>query len=213
MKAKHFLNGLKPAHITHLAPLDIQTYAEMVKKAQLLEDVTDLIDHIKGRIVKKEQTLGSSSKPTNGKKRPFSITDGPSQEHKPKVFTPSAPNKPRCKHCDKLGHTADECWRKGTSVDTTCASVNTLSQNSPEGVLGRPLVSTLLELVSTHCPRLARSIVSKPGTSVDTTCASVDTLSQNSPEGVLGRPLVSTLLELVSTHCPRLARRCSGSCL
>ncbi|MQL74176.1 hypothetical protein Taro_006514, partial [Colocasia esculenta] len=45
---------------------------------------------------------------------------------------------------------------KGTSVDTTWASVNTLSQNSPEGVLGRPLVSTLLELVSTHCPSLAR---------------------------------------------------------
>ncbi|MQM17437.1 hypothetical protein Taro_050409, partial [Colocasia esculenta] len=43
-----------------------------------------------------------------------------------------------------------------TSVDTTWASVNTLSQNSLEGVLGRPLVSTLLELVSTHCPRLAR---------------------------------------------------------
>ncbi|MQM14085.1 hypothetical protein Taro_047015, partial [Colocasia esculenta] len=71
------------------------------------------------------------------------------------------------------------------------SSVDTLSQNSPEGVLGRPLVSTLLGLVSTHCPSLARS---------------VDTLSQNSPEGVLGRPLVSTLLGLVSTHCPSLAR-------
>ncbi|MQM21697.1 hypothetical protein Taro_054741 [Colocasia esculenta] len=35
----------------------------------------------------------------------------------------------------------------GTSVDTTWASVDTLSQNSPEDVLGRPLVSTLLGLV------------------------------------------------------------------
>ncbi|MQL99249.1 hypothetical protein Taro_031974 [Colocasia esculenta] len=85
----------------------------MVKKAQLLEDATDLTDRIKGRMVKKEQTSGSSSKPTNSKKRPFSITYGPSQERKPKVFTPSAHNKPRCKHCDKLGHTAEECWRKG----------------------------------------------------------------------------------------------------
>ncbi|MQM19011.1 hypothetical protein Taro_052011 [Colocasia esculenta] len=48
MKAKHFLNGLRPAYITQLAPLDIQTYTEMVKKAQLLEDATDLTDRIKG---------------------------------------------------------------------------------------------------------------------------------------------------------------------
>ncbi|MQL93627.1 hypothetical protein Taro_026275 [Colocasia esculenta] len=65
----------------------------------------------------------------------------------------------------------------GTSVETTLASVDTLSQNSPEGVLGRPLVSTLLALVSTHCPRLAR------------------------------RALVSTLLGLVSTHCPKIAQK------
>ncbi|MQL77550.1 hypothetical protein Taro_009969 [Colocasia esculenta] len=112
MKAKHFLNGVKPAYITQFAPLDIQTYTKMVKKAQLLEDATDHTNRIKGRMVKKEQTSGSSSKPTNGKKRSFSITDGPSQEWKPKVFTPSTPNKPRCKHCDKLGHTAEECWRR-----------------------------------------------------------------------------------------------------
>ncbi|MQM14082.1 hypothetical protein Taro_047011 [Colocasia esculenta] len=96
MKAKCFLNGLRPAYITQLAPLDIQTYPEMVRKAQLLEDAIDLTDHIKGRMVKKEQTSGAPSKPTNDKKRPLSITNGPSQERKPKVFTPTAPNnKPR----------------------------------------------------------------------------------------------------------------------
>ncbi|MQL98639.1 hypothetical protein Taro_031355 [Colocasia esculenta] len=63
-------------------------------------------------MVKKEQTSGSSSKPTNGKKRSFNNTDGPSQEWKPKVFTPFAPNKPKCKHCDEFGHTVEECWRK-----------------------------------------------------------------------------------------------------
>ncbi|MQL99343.1 hypothetical protein Taro_032070 [Colocasia esculenta] len=112
MKAKHFLNKLRPAYITQLAPLDIQTYPKLVKKAQLLEDATDLTDRIKGRMVKKEQTSGAPSKPTNGKKRLLSITDGPSQERKPKVFAPTAPNKPRCKHCDKLGHITEECWRK-----------------------------------------------------------------------------------------------------
>ncbi|MQL76638.1 hypothetical protein Taro_009033 [Colocasia esculenta] len=113
MKAKHFLNGLKPHYITQLAPFDIPTYAEMVKRAQLLEDATDFTDRIKGKFVKKEVTSGqSSAKPTNGKKRPFNITEGSSQERKPKVFVPNTPTKSHYKHCDKPGHTADECWRK-----------------------------------------------------------------------------------------------------
>ncbi|MQM01292.1 hypothetical protein Taro_034047 [Colocasia esculenta] len=108
MKAKHFLNGLKPHYITQLEPFDILTYAKM-----LLEDATDFTDHIKGKFVKKKVTSGeSSAKPTNGKKRPFNITKGSSQERKPKVFVPNTPTKSHCKHCDKPGHTADECWRK-----------------------------------------------------------------------------------------------------
>ncbi|MQM15715.1 hypothetical protein Taro_048666 [Colocasia esculenta] len=87
MKARRFLNGLKPSYITQLAPLDIQTYAEMVKKAQLLEDATDLTDRIKGRLVKKEPASGSSSKPTNDKKQPFNIMGGPNQERKFKIPT------------------------------------------------------------------------------------------------------------------------------
>ncbi|MQM14813.1 hypothetical protein Taro_047747, partial [Colocasia esculenta] len=113
MKAKRFLNGLRPKYITQLAPLDIQTYAEMVKKAQLLEDATDFTDRIKGKFVKKELTPGlTTAKTSIGKKRPFSITEGPSQEKKPKVFVPNTPAKGNCKHCDKPGHTVDECWRK-----------------------------------------------------------------------------------------------------
>ncbi|MQL90476.1 hypothetical protein Taro_023071 [Colocasia esculenta] len=85
----------------------------MVKKAQLLEDATDFNDCIKEKFVKKELTPGmTSAKPINGKKRPFSITEGPSQERKPKVFVPNTPAKSNCKHCDKPSHTADECWRK-----------------------------------------------------------------------------------------------------
>ncbi|MQL97590.1 hypothetical protein Taro_030285 [Colocasia esculenta] len=77
MKAKLFLNGLKPQYITQLATLDIQTYAKMVKKAQLLEDATDFTDCIKGKFVKKEMTTGQSfAKPNNGKKRPFNVTEG-----------------------------------------------------------------------------------------------------------------------------------------
>ncbi|MQM15522.1 hypothetical protein Taro_048468 [Colocasia esculenta] len=58
-------------------------------------------------------TLGqSSAKTNNGQKRPFNITEGPSQERKPKVIVPNTQTKGNCKHCDKPGHTADECWRK-----------------------------------------------------------------------------------------------------
>ncbi|MQM00339.1 hypothetical protein Taro_033070 [Colocasia esculenta] len=88
---------------------DEPTYPDVVKKAQLLEDATNLTDRIKGRIVKKEQASSSMSRPTNGKKRPLCITDGLSEERKPKFFTRSAPNKSKCKHCDKPGHTTEEC--------------------------------------------------------------------------------------------------------
>ncbi|MQL78576.1 hypothetical protein Taro_010996 [Colocasia esculenta] len=109
MKAKRFLNGLNPQYITQLAPLDIQTYAEMVKKAQLLEDATNFTDRIKGKFVKKELTSGqSSARPNNGN----NLTEGPSQERKPKAIVPYTPAKSNYKHYDKPGHTVDECWRK-----------------------------------------------------------------------------------------------------
>ncbi|MQL72863.1 hypothetical protein Taro_005217 [Colocasia esculenta] len=119
-RTRDSLSRPPPAYISQLALLDIQTYPKKVMKAQLLEDANNLTDRIKGRMVKEEQTSGAPSKPTNGKKRPFSITDGPSQERNPKVFTPTASNnKPRCKHCDKLGHTAKECWRKVSLMGIT----------------------------------------------------------------------------------------------
>ncbi|MQL99534.1 hypothetical protein Taro_032257 [Colocasia esculenta] len=91
----------------------------MVKKAQLLEDAMYFTDHIKGKFVKKEMTSGqSSTKPNNGKKRPFNITEGPSQERKPKAIVPNTPTKGNYKHCDKRGHTADECWRKFGACET-----------------------------------------------------------------------------------------------
>ncbi|MQL95159.1 hypothetical protein Taro_027830 [Colocasia esculenta] len=54
------------------------------------------------------------------------------------------------------------------SVDTTWTSVDTLSQNSPKCVLGMSLVSTLPDLVSTHCPRLTQKVLGVVS-SVDTT--------------------------------------------
>ncbi|MQL91439.1 hypothetical protein Taro_024059 [Colocasia esculenta] len=118
MKAKHFLNGLRPQYITQLAPLDIQTYVEIVKKAQLLEDATNFTDRIKGKLVKKETTFGPSSvKPTNDKKRPFNIMEGPSQERKPKAIVPNTLAKSNCKHCDKPGETEEDAYTQDDGND------------------------------------------------------------------------------------------------
>ncbi|MQL79235.1 hypothetical protein Taro_011674, partial [Colocasia esculenta] len=76
-----------------------------------------------------------------------------------------------------------------TSVDTSWASVDTLSQITQKVFWKLSLVSTLPDPMSTLLDH------------------SVDTLSQHSPEGVLGRSLVSTLPDLVSTlpdqFCPK----------
>ncbi|MQM16290.1 hypothetical protein Taro_049246 [Colocasia esculenta] len=91
----------------------------MVKKAQLLEDGMDFTDRIKGKFMKKEMTSGqSSAKSNNGKKRPFNITEGSSQERKLKVFIPNTPTKGNCKQYDKPGHSAEEFWRKAGACET-----------------------------------------------------------------------------------------------
>ncbi|MQM01030.1 hypothetical protein Taro_033778 [Colocasia esculenta] len=90
----------------------------MVKKAQFVEDATDFTDCIKGKFVKKEITSGqSSTKPNNGKKHPFNITEGPSQEKKPKVIIPNTQTKSNSKHCDKPGETEDEPYTQEDGND------------------------------------------------------------------------------------------------
>ncbi|MQL97422.1 hypothetical protein Taro_030114 [Colocasia esculenta] len=136
---RYWLCVLRPPYITQLAPLDIQTYAEMVKKAQLLEDATDFIDYIKGKFMKKELTPGmASAKPNIRNKRPFNITEGPSQERKPKILVPNTPVKSNCKHCDKPSHTADECWRKVG----TCLRCGSREHHIPECLSEEVLRST-----------------------------------------------------------------------
>ncbi|MQM13795.1 hypothetical protein Taro_046721 [Colocasia esculenta] len=133
----------------------------MVKRAQLLEDATDFIDCIKGKFVKKEVTLGqSSAKPTNGKKRPFNITEGSSQERKPKVFVPNTLTKSHCKHCDKLGHTADECLRKAD----TCLRCGSREHCIPECPLLKENERSLLDHRGRlPRPRLAVETAQEPG--------------------------------------------------
>ncbi|MQM09324.1 hypothetical protein Taro_042193 [Colocasia esculenta] len=113
MKAKRFLNGLRPQFFTQLVPMDIQTYADMVKKAQLLEDAMETTRRIKGKSMKREQVSATGRyQPTIGKKRPSG------------GFTEQADKKPkelgkqivvaigeRCKHCDKASHRSEQCWR------------------------------------------------------------------------------------------------------
>ncbi|MQL74937.1 hypothetical protein Taro_007299 [Colocasia esculenta] len=64
--------------------MDIQTYAEMVKKAQLLEDAMETAERIKGKSVKREQVSSSGRyQPTIGKKRPSGGANEPADK-KPK---------------------------------------------------------------------------------------------------------------------------------
>ncbi|MQL87000.1 hypothetical protein Taro_019533, partial [Colocasia esculenta] len=63
--------------------------------------------------------------------------------------------------CHRVPHDHVFCSGKATSVDTACASVDLLSQNSPDGVLGKPLVSTLPVPVSTYCPKTVQKVVMK----------------------------------------------------
>ncbi|MQM15112.1 hypothetical protein Taro_048051 [Colocasia esculenta] len=82
MKEKHFLNGLRPQFITQLALMDIQTYADMVKKAQLLEDAMKTTERIAGKFVKKEQVSSTGRyQPTIGKKRPSGGVNEPADKN------------------------------------------------------------------------------------------------------------------------------------
>ncbi|MQL76567.1 hypothetical protein Taro_008959 [Colocasia esculenta] len=113
MKAKHFLNGLRPQYITQLAPMDIQTYADMIKKAQLLEDAMETTDRIKGKAMKREQVSATGNyQLTIGRKRPSggSIEQA---DKKPKELGKQlvVANGERCKHCDKASHQFEQCWR------------------------------------------------------------------------------------------------------
>ncbi|MQM06270.1 hypothetical protein Taro_039092 [Colocasia esculenta] len=84
MKAKRCLNGLRPQFITQLAPMDIQTYADMVKKTQLLEDAMETAKRMTGKSVKREQVSSTGRyQPTIGKKRPSGGVNEPADK-KPK---------------------------------------------------------------------------------------------------------------------------------
>ncbi|MQL69746.1 hypothetical protein Taro_002044 [Colocasia esculenta] len=77
---------------------------------------------------------------------------------KQEIPTPSRSSSPVLSAATYTDHHL-EVNQRATSVDTTCGSVDTLSQNSPESVLGSSLVSTLPHLVSTHCPSLTQKVL------------------------------------------------------
>ena len=91
MKAKRFLNGLRPYFIKQLMPLDIHVYAKIVRKAQLLEDADEMVEKMRGR---KEPTANFGSyRPGNGKKRQNGIENQsrnkkPREQEKHDTFSP-----------------------------------------------------------------------------------------------------------------------------
>ncbi|MQL85709.1 hypothetical protein Taro_018231 [Colocasia esculenta] len=71
------------------------------------------------------------------------------QRGKQEIPTPSRSSSPVSSAATCTDHHL-EVDQRATSVDTACASVDLLSQNSPEGVMGRSLVSTLPDQ---FCPK------------------------------------------------------------
>ncbi|MQM05136.1 hypothetical protein Taro_037946 [Colocasia esculenta] len=98
-----------------------------------------------GETNKKEQvtTIGNS-KPISREKRP----NNSNRSHKrkkckkcKKKLVPAPVE--RCQHCNKINHRSEECWK----------------------FQDKALVSTLPDLVSTHCPKTAQKVVMRNQTS------------------------------------------------
>ncbi|MQL98164.1 hypothetical protein Taro_030858 [Colocasia esculenta] len=113
------MDGLRPIFIEKLRPHNIQTYTEMVQRAQLVEDTMAKVEGMRGK---------GNSKPVFAKKGApnivptFRNNNINNNNKRPNAGRDVAGNKrvkvegrllaENCKFCDKLGHRAEECWKK-----------------------------------------------------------------------------------------------------
>ncbi|MQM17174.1 hypothetical protein Taro_050144 [Colocasia esculenta] len=100
MKAKRFLEGLRPVFWEKLAPLDIVVYSDMVLRAQLVEDTMELLEKIyKKKVLKRERATHSN----DNKER--NTVDS-------KRMKGEVKQKEVCEFFEKPGHQVDKCWKK-----------------------------------------------------------------------------------------------------
>ncbi|MQL86794.1 hypothetical protein Taro_019326 [Colocasia esculenta] len=120
LKANRFMDGLRPMFIERLEPHNIQTYTEMVQRAQLVEDTMAKVEGMRGKdnskpvFVKKgapnnAPTFRNNNINNNNNKRPNvgrDVTGDKRVKMEGRLLVEN------CKFCDKPGHRAEECWKK-----------------------------------------------------------------------------------------------------
>ncbi|MQL88588.1 hypothetical protein Taro_021152 [Colocasia esculenta] len=109
------MDGLRPMFIERLGPHNIQIYTEMVQRAQLVEDTMAKVDGMRGKdnskpvFVRKGAPNIAPTFRNNNNKRPNIGRDIAGDKRAKVEGRQLAEN---CKFCDKLGHRAEECWKK-----------------------------------------------------------------------------------------------------
>ncbi|MQL73069.1 hypothetical protein Taro_005413 [Colocasia esculenta] len=119
LKANHFMDGLRPMFIEkQLGPHNIQTYTEIVQRAQLVEDTMAKVEGMRGKDISKPtftkrgavDTTGTfPNNNNNNNKRPTTRKDYGMEK---KIKVEETMTVEYCKFCNKPGHQADKCWKK-----------------------------------------------------------------------------------------------------
>ncbi|MQL98920.1 hypothetical protein Taro_031634 [Colocasia esculenta] len=143
LKANRFMDGLRPMLIEKLRPHNIQTYTEMVQRAQLVEDTKAKVEVMRGRDISKPNfikrgaidTTGTFPNNTNNNnnyyynnnKRPTTAKDYGMEK---KIKLEETTMVEYCKFCDKPRYQADKCWKKA-GVCLRCGSHDHHIPNCP----------------------------------------------------------------------------------
>ncbi|MQL69490.1 hypothetical protein Taro_001775 [Colocasia esculenta] len=124
LKANRFMDGLRPMFIEMLGPHNIQTYTEMVQRAQLVEDTMAKVEGMRGKDISKPTFIKRGAVDTTGtfpnnnnnnnnnnynNKRP---TIGKDYGMEKKIKVEETKTVEYCNFCNKPGHRAEECWKK-----------------------------------------------------------------------------------------------------
>ncbi|MQL78990.1 hypothetical protein Taro_011430 [Colocasia esculenta] len=213
LKANHFMDGLRPIFIERLGPHNIQTYTEMVQRAQLVEDTMAKVEGMRGKdnskpvFVKKgapntAPTFRSNNNNFNSNnKRPNAGRDAAGDK---RVKMEGRQLSENCKFCDKPGHRAEECWKK-LGACLRCGGRDHRIPDCPV-MKDQPGMS-----FRTCWGRAEKFLVAGEQEIIHTKpflfpVESAATCTDGRLE-VDQRALVSTLLGLVSTHCPKPAQK------
>ncbi|MQL79125.1 hypothetical protein Taro_011569 [Colocasia esculenta] len=119
LKANRFMDGLRPMFIERLEPHNIQTYTEMVQRAQLVEDTMDKVEGMRGKdnskpvIVKKgAPNIAPTFRNNNVNNNNERSNVGRDVTGYKRVKVEGRQLVENCKFCDKPGHRAKECGKK-----------------------------------------------------------------------------------------------------